>query len=258
MSDDLVELEKSQYAEDEIGCYGSDVIVALSDNTALRVSYGKPGKGIWAISIIKEGSAAYSLSVCEDENADIYSDIFESEADVVNHWIVDKGAPAPQEALMFPNKWIPWRNLIQCPECGFAMLPIAPCYRNGGTLSSGGFYPMHCPFCGERMDVETEPQPTKDMFLEGVKYAVYELMKELDAPGSNEVRKFSSADDICAAAAIKIKERLDSSKETPQNPEEDPGILACQRCGSGEYLYNEDGNQNNYCGQCGQKLTWQQ
>ena len=25
----------------------------------------------------------------------------------------------------------------------------------------------------------------------------------------------------------------------------------CPRCGSGEYLHNEDGNENNFCGQCG-------
>lgn len=26
--------------------------------------------------------------------------------------------------------------------------------------------------------------------------------------------------------------------------------------GSGEYLYNEDGNRNRYCGQCGQRIDW--
>lgn len=29
----------------------------------------------------------------------------------------------------------------------------------------------------------------------------------------------------------------------------------CPRCGSGEYMYNEDGKENRYCGQCGQKLN---
>ena len=29
----------------------------------------------------------------------------------------------------------------------------------------------------------------------------------------------------------------------------------CQR-GSGEYLHNEDGNKNRFCGQCGQSITW--
>lgn len=32
----------------------------------------------------------------------------------------------------------------------------------------------------------------------------------------------------------------------------------CPRCGSGEYLNNEDGNENNFCGQCGCPLDWSQ
>lgn len=39
-------------------------------------------------------------------------------------------------------------------------------------------------------------------------------------------------------------------------PDGDQSILACPRCGSGEYLYNEDGNEQNYCGQCGQRIDW--
>lgn len=31
----------------------------------------------------------------------------------------------------------------------------------------------------------------------------------------------------------------------------------CPQCGSGEYLTNEDGNQNEYCGQCGIHLDWE-
>ena len=30
----------------------------------------------------------------------------------------------------------------------------------------------------------------------------------------------------------------------------------CPNCRSGEYLYNEDGAANNYCGQCGCELDW--
>lgn len=40
------------------------------------------------------------------------------------------------------------------------------------------------------------------------------------------------------------------------HPDGDEHILACPRCGSGEYLHNEDGNRNDYCGQCGQKIEW--
>lgn len=40
------------------------------------------------------------------------------------------------------------------------------------------------------------------------------------------------------------------------NPFVEEGIIDCQYCGSGEYLYNEDGNQNSYCGQCGTRIDW--
>ena len=42
----------------------------------------------------------------------------------------------------------------------------------------------------------------------------------------------------------------------PQSPYEDDNILKCPRCGSGEYLTNEDGNTNLFCGQRGQALEW--
>lgn len=39
-------------------------------------------------------------------------------------------------------------------------------------------------------------------------------------------------------------------------PDGDTSIIACPRCGSGEYLHNEDGNEQNYCGKCGQAIDW--
>lgn len=199
-SDDLVELEGSKYQENEIGCYGSDVIIAFDDGAVIRVSYGKPEGAIWEITLLKRGTAGNAVFICYDEYDEIYSDIFETDAEVCSHWVIDRGTEPPKEAFV----------------------------------------------------------PAKDEYRQGVEYVIYELMKELDVPGSNEIRKLPSADDICAAAAEKIREYLMCSKETPQHPDEEEDILACQRCGSGEYLYNEDGNKNNYCGQCGQKLVWQQ
>jgi hypothetical protein len=199
-SDDLVELEGSKYQENEIGCYGSDVIIAFDDGAVIRVSYGKPEGAIWEITLLKRGTAGNAVFICYDEDDEIYSDIFETDAEVCSHWVIDRGTEPPKEAFV----------------------------------------------------------PAKDEYRQGVEYVIYELMKELDVPGSNEIRKLPSADDICAAAAEKIREYLMCSKETPQHPDEEEDILACQRCGSGEYLYNEDGNKNNYCGQCGQKLVWQQ
>lgn len=39
-------------------------------------------------------------------------------------------------------------------------------------------------------------------------------------------------------------------------PDGDLSILACANCGNGEFLHNEDGNENRFCGQCGQALGW--
>lgn len=47
-----------------------------------------------------------------------------------------------------------------------------------------------------------------------------------------------------------------SNEPRSPHPDGDTSIFACPRCGSGEYLYNEDGVWNNYCGQCGQRIGW--
>lgn len=43
---------------------------------------------------------------------------------------------------------------------------------------------------------------------------------------------------------------------TAPYPDGDRSIIACPNCGSGEYLHNEDGNRNAFCGQCGQAIDW--
>lgn len=48
------------------------------------------------------------------------------------------------------------------------------------------------------------------------------------------------------------------SKQIPKSPYIDFNILACPNCGSGEYLHNEDGNEQQYCGQCGQAIDWEE
>ena len=156
MSDDLVELEGSQYQEDEIGCYDSDVIIAFDDGTVIRISYGKPDGAIWEITLLKKGTAGNTIFICDDEDDEIYSDIFETDAEVRNHWVIHKGAEPPEEVFA----------------------------------------------------------PVKDEYRQGVEYAIYELMKELDVPGSNEIRKLPSADDMCAAAAEKIREYLECAEGT--------------------------------------------
>ena len=87
-SDDLVEIEGSEYQEDEIGCYNSQVRIWFDDGTVILVSYGKQDLAVWSIVIEKVGTAKFDLQICEDEDADIYSDIFEIDSEIVRHEVI--------------------------------------------------------------------------------------------------------------------------------------------------------------------------
>ena len=87
-SDDLVEIENSQYKEDEIGCYDHDVRIRFLDGTIIRVGYPKDGLAIWWIEIEKQGTAEHNLTICEDEDARIYSDIFEIDSEIKSHSVI--------------------------------------------------------------------------------------------------------------------------------------------------------------------------
>ena len=87
-SDDLVEIENSKYKEDEIGCYDHDVRIRFLDGTVIRVGYPKDGLAIWWIEIEKQGTAEHKLSICDDEDARIYSDIFEIDSEIKSHSVI--------------------------------------------------------------------------------------------------------------------------------------------------------------------------
>lgn len=87
-SDDLVEIEGSTYEEDEIGCYNQDVLIDFVDGTTIRVGYNKPDMAVWYIRIERQGAAPQALTVCEDEDNNIYSDIFEIDAEIRRHKLV--------------------------------------------------------------------------------------------------------------------------------------------------------------------------
>ena len=90
VSDDLVEIENSKYQEDEIGCFDRDVRIAFYDGTVIRIGYPKPEIGVWWIKKEIQGPAYQRLTVCEDEDAAIYSDVFEIESEVMAHWVILK------------------------------------------------------------------------------------------------------------------------------------------------------------------------
>ena len=87
-SDDLVEIENSQYKEDEIGCYDHDVRIRFLDGTVIRVGYPKDGLAIWWVEIEKKGAAEQKLTICDDEDARIYSDIFEIDSEIKSHSVI--------------------------------------------------------------------------------------------------------------------------------------------------------------------------
>ena len=88
-SDDLVDIEGSSYPEYEIDCFDRDVRLWFDDGTVIRVSYSQAG--IWKIAVEKQGDAPQRLTACEDEDADVYSDIFEINAEVVRHEVTGQG-----------------------------------------------------------------------------------------------------------------------------------------------------------------------
>ena len=88
VSDDLVEIENSKYKEDEIGCYDHDVRIRFFDGTVIRVGYPKDGLAIWWVEIEKQGTAEHKLTVCDDEDARIYSDIFEIDSEIKSYSVI--------------------------------------------------------------------------------------------------------------------------------------------------------------------------
>ena len=77
-SDDLVEFDGDY--KGEVGSYGTDdrdsgVLVVCSDGTVAEVKYGKGGRGIWGIQLLKKGFLFKGIDPCVDEDANPHSDV---------------------------------------------------------------------------------------------------------------------------------------------------------------------------------------
>lgn len=79
-SDDLIEFEGD--VQGEVGYHGRDededegTLLVFDDGTLLAVKYGKPGGlAVWSVTPLKKGSLFERIDICDDENADIYSDV---------------------------------------------------------------------------------------------------------------------------------------------------------------------------------------
>ena len=89
-SDDIVEVDGGKYPDDEIGCYDHDVHILFKDGTVIRVGYPKPDMGVWWIRREAQGYADQRLTECNDPDADVYSDVFEIDSEVLMHTVVPK------------------------------------------------------------------------------------------------------------------------------------------------------------------------
>lgn len=89
-SDDILVMDGAPYPADEISCFDSTVEVRFSDGTRIEAGYSKPDKAVWWIKILEKGTALQILTECDDENAEIYSDIFEIDADYVWHEVKEQ------------------------------------------------------------------------------------------------------------------------------------------------------------------------
>ena len=87
-SDDLVEIEGSEYQEDEIGCYNHDVRIWFEDGTVILVGYGKEDAAVWWIKVEQSGTGNCTLTECNDVDAEIYSDIFEIDSEIERHEVI--------------------------------------------------------------------------------------------------------------------------------------------------------------------------
>lgn len=77
-SDDNIYFEGDVYGQ--VSKFGTDdapqgVLLFFSDGTILEVKYGKLGRGIWGITLHNQGELFDRIELCDDEDADIYSDI---------------------------------------------------------------------------------------------------------------------------------------------------------------------------------------
>ena len=90
-SDDLVVVEHNEHGDYEIDCYDKEVHFRFTDGTVIRIGYGKENLGVWYIERENVGTAAQTLLICEDEEADPYSDVFSIDAEIESHEVLKIG-----------------------------------------------------------------------------------------------------------------------------------------------------------------------
>ena len=77
-SDDNVYLEgeyEGQYSSYKTASTKKGILLIFSDGSILQIRYGKAELAIWGINLVRKGSLFDRIDYCNDDDADIYSDI---------------------------------------------------------------------------------------------------------------------------------------------------------------------------------------
>lgn len=91
VSDDLVIIEGSHYKEHEIDCYDKKVRIYFTDGTIILVGYPKSCGAIWQIDVEHVGNSKYYfLTICKNEDDEIYSDVFKIDSEIKKHIVIEK------------------------------------------------------------------------------------------------------------------------------------------------------------------------
>lgn len=90
-SDDIVEVEDNNgKCIEEIDCFDSDVRIWFTDKTQVLIHYGKKNLAVWDIKVENKGSGFIDKHICNDESADIYSDIVFVNADIASYKVLGR------------------------------------------------------------------------------------------------------------------------------------------------------------------------
>ena len=102
-SDDNLVIEENGKCIEEIGCWGDTVKIWFSDGTIVECGYGKNDKGIWFIKLIVDGIAPNTLTECEDEDAEVYSDVLEVDAKITKWCLGSEGEEVADLRVLFED-----------------------------------------------------------------------------------------------------------------------------------------------------------
>lgn len=81
-SDDLVEIEEEGWRSEEIDCYDKVAQIEFKDGTVISIGYPKEKLAVWWIKVEETGTAWHNLTVCNNENDQYHTDVFEIDARV--------------------------------------------------------------------------------------------------------------------------------------------------------------------------------